>query len=579
MGCNLYTNIEECPLLNMSVEYDGDALKKSDKNLAVLLVASKMGTLGEYLPEDTSTIPDEWWLRIIKAVSWVGTDRCDEVVVDEREWGTPVCSGFFKYVKSEKRYSDFEKRYYNQNFYKVQLISEKELFIIIKKVSSLVNLIPDRLRLKAALINPYFLWFYDWNIKLKMLIENTDNFDARNYFVGGKDNILSVWGGNAAQWDTIDEFSNGLGVAMQGVKDNLRVLTCMKPIMDTVASLGGGGIISFIESSFDPDTFLLFVTDGFPEKRGTHRSYMPYAKWLKKYYDTGEDDEIPESGTVVPGFIVKPSIGYISDIFKYLIVIDTYAKYLFKNGTLLGNLVSNICNKDIYDLVLKNVCLLDGLRYLVSSSIKYYEYYKDKRIDLPKFWESVMKFRETAPKEKYNERWEYSSEAVKVFVDKYLASILKSEIQKGYDSVVSFFLKIRGQFQLFDSSEYFNEILEDTYDVTTRFERKGLILKSVCDTIDLFSRVYSYPDTCIKIGGCIVIGYDKDRISTQQVSGVVYEPIIREWHVSKDKYILFVVDTEGTFTSSNGNIHLFDIGFLDGSVEDFVPLEMNPFHP
>ena len=190
-----------------------------------------------------------------------------------------------------------------------------------------------------------------------------------------------------------------------------------------------------------------------------------------------------------------------------------------------------------------------------------------------------MKFRETAPKEKYNERWEYSSEAIKVFVDKYLASILKSEIQKGYDSVVSFFLKIRGQFQLFDSSEYFNEILEDTYDVTTRFERKGLILKSVCDTIDLFSRVYSYPDTCIKIGGCIVIGYDKDRISTQQVSGVVYEPIIRDWHVSKDKYILFVVDTEGTFTSSNGNIHLFDIGFLDGSVEDFVPLEMNPFHP
>lgn len=110
MGCNLYTNIEECPLLNMSVEYDGNTLKKSDKNLAVLLVASKMGTLGEYLPEDTSTIPDEWWLRIIKAVSWVGTDRCDEVVVDEREWGTSVCSGFFKYIKSEKRYSDFEKK-------------------------------------------------------------------------------------------------------------------------------------------------------------------------------------------------------------------------------------------------------------------------------------------------------------------------------------------------------------------------------------------------------------------------------------------------------------------------------------
>ena len=35
MGCNLYTNIEECPLLNISVEYDGNALKKSDKNLGL----------------------------------------------------------------------------------------------------------------------------------------------------------------------------------------------------------------------------------------------------------------------------------------------------------------------------------------------------------------------------------------------------------------------------------------------------------------------------------------------------------------------------------------------------------------
>lgn len=578
MGCNLYTNIEECPLLNMSVEYDGNTLKKSDKNLAVLLVASKTGTLGEYLPEDTSTIPDEWWLRIIKAVSWVGTDRCDEVVVDEREWGTPVCSGFYKYVKSEKEYSDFRKRYYNQNFYKVQLISEKELFIMIKKVSSLVNLIPNRLRLKAALINPYFLWFYDWHIKLKMLVENTYNFDVRNYFAGGKNNLLRVWGGNAQQWDMIYESSNWLGVAMLGIKDNLRVLTCMKPIMDTAASLGGGGIISFIESSFDPDTFLLFVTDGFPEKRGNHRAYVPYAKWLNEYRGKRKDEDPPDGGDMVPGFIVKPSIGYISDIFHRPIAVDSSASELFNSKPLLRNLVLNIYDKGIYDLVLKNVYLLNGLDFLIHISINYYEHYKDKRIDIPKFWESVKKFRKTVSKEKYKDDWEYPAEAVRSFTDEYLTGVLKTEIQKGYDNMVSFFLKICNIFQSL-KEEYFSDILKRMRDTITKFEKKGLILKSVRDTINLFSRLYSYPDTCIKIGGCIVIGYNKDRISAKQVSGAVYEPDTRYRRLSSDKCILFVVDTDGTFTLSNGNTYLFDIGFLDGAIEAFIPLDMNPLHP
>lgn len=578
MGCNLYTNIEECPLLNMSVEYDGNTLKKSDKNLAVLLVASKMGTLGEYLPEDTSTIPDEWWLRIIKAVSWVGTDRYEEVLIDEEFGGSIICDGFYTHIKDKKRYDKYSKRYYNQSFYKVQVLHKNELFSMIKKVSSLANLIPDRLRLKAALINPYFLWFYDWHIKLKMLVENTYNFDVRNYFAGGMNNLLRVFGGNASQWWDIGTRDENLGVAMLGVKDNLRVLTCMKPILDTVASLGGSGIISFVESSFDPDTFLLFVTDGFPEKGGNHRAYVPYAKWLNEYYGKRKDEDPPDGGDQVPGFIVKPGIGYISDIFHRPIAVDSSASDLFHFCPLLRNLVINIYDKGIYDLVLKNVYLLNGLDFLIHISINYYEHYKDKRIDLPKFWESVTKFRKTVSKEKYEDDREYPAEMVRSFTDEYLTGVLKTEIQKGYDSMVSFFLKICNIFQSLEE-EYFSDILEGMRDTITKFEKKGLILKSVRDTINLFSRVYSYPDTCIKIGGCIVIGYDKDRISANQVSGAVYELNARYRWLSSDNCILFVVDTDGTFTMSNGNTYLFDIGFLDGSIDAFIPLGMNPLHP